>query len=283
MEERQRWLNEQPVPVLRLHAQVNGINTSGCIDKSDLVERILRSEERHPSTPSAPRSPPQSQAGGAAPQSQADLLLADERLAMQLQAEENSGASRGSNPQRRPTAEHEALARLLGSLSARDASGGGGGAGAGAAGGYPSGREALLGALAAGSGNAPRGQGDDEAAPLDVLARLLSQVMANGDSRNGVAGAEALIELLSSLSPQQGIDQDAVENRTATMTYRGTPGEAEQATADEERKCMVCLEVFTDGDNLRILPCLHRYHKACVEPWLAQNRHCPVCKHDVTQ
>merc|ERR1739844_580899 len=50
----------------------------------------------------------------------------------------------------------------------------------------------------------------------------------------------------------------------------------------EERTCMVCLEAFTVGEDLRILPCLHRYHKNCIDPWLARNRHCPVCKHDVT-
>lgn len=44
--------------------------------------------------------------------------------------------------------------------------------------------------------------------------------------------------------------------------------------------CAVCLDHFVDGDALRVYPCSHQYHDKCIEPWLAQSSHCPVCRRD---
>lgn len=138
----------------------------------------------------------------------------------------------------------------------------------------------------------------DNDAAAQALISFIGQVLANSEGRpggrqGGVAGVHALTELLSNLVPQQGIDSAAVDSRTATMTYSGespvrsdpssSPVRSVPSPSSEERKCMVCLEEFKAGDNLRILPCLHRYHRDCIDPWLARSRHCPVCKHDVTQ
>ncbi|KRZ69896.1 E3 ubiquitin-protein ligase RNF13 [Trichinella papuae] len=52
---------------------------------------------------------------------------------------------------------------------------------------------------------------------------------------------------------------------------------------DEHEMCAICLEDFADGDKMRLLPCGHVYHCACVDPWLLKNRKvCPVCKRKVT-
>ena len=44
-------------------------------------------------------------------------------------------------------------------------------------------------------------------------------------------------------------------------------------------ECAVCLEPWMVGDEVRTLPCLHRLHTACIDPWLRQNATCPVCKY----
>ena len=45
------------------------------------------------------------------------------------------------------------------------------------------------------------------------------------------------------------------------------------------RDCSVCMEEFELGDVTRRLPCLHTYHKACIDRWLLQcNAMCPICK-----
>jgi hypothetical protein len=32
------------------------------------------------------------------------------------------------------------------------------------------------------------------------------------------------------------------------------------------------------GDQLRVLPCWHNFHVACIDKWLEINRTCPTCK-----
>lgn len=32
--------------------------------------------------------------------------------------------------------------------------------------------------------------------------------------------------------------------------------------------CSICTEDFTKGEDVRVLPCNHQYHPACIDPWL---------------
>mmetsp|Transcript_168792 Transcript_168792/g.542490 ORF Transcript_168792/g.542490 Transcript_168792/m.542490 type:complete len:360 (-) Transcript_168792:143-1222(-) len=348
------WLAEQPMDVLIAHAQEHGISTTGCVD--DLVQRIISHERLRQSqqpqqqaSPSGPPAPPG--------QSQADLDE-DERLARQLQAEEDASMPFQGG------AAHPLLSALLSRLAEPGAGQGGGGhpsggdaaAGAaaeamsfltgprsasstqpaGAAGLQqqrlalrPSGAGASSGRGAGGGGGGGGGPGALTSPSLEDLGPLLSLLLAGagGQSpvggrppglRNGMPlgarmpqspqagggggavgtagvhrpredsreGLETLMQLFAAgIRPNQGVGEQTVNRRTGQMTYRepaspvaGSPGGGDE----EERKCMVCLELFEVGQDLRILPCLHRYHVTCIDPWLATNRHCPVCKHDIT-
>lgn len=66
-----------------------------------------------------------------------------------------------------------------------------------------------------------------------------------------------------------------------TRVVTQTPDVGECDEDDERLICMVCLEEKEVGQTLRTLPCLHDFHKECVDEWLLQNATCPVCKLDV--
>ncbi|GJJ71214.1 hypothetical protein EMPS_03564 [Entomortierella parvispora] len=47
-------------------------------------------------------------------------------------------------------------------------------------------------------------------------------------------------------------------------------------------ECVICLEEYVDEDELRILPCKHEYHVACIDKWLiTRKKFCPTCKRDI--
>nr|AFK48908.1 unknown [Lotus japonicus] len=43
--------------------------------------------------------------------------------------------------------------------------------------------------------------------------------------------------------------------------------------------CCVCLSRLKDRDEIRVLPCLHEFHKICVNRWLkGHHKTCPLCR-----
>lgn len=92
---------------------------------------------------------------------------------------------------------------------------------------------------------------------------------------------------------QHGMHPESINANTTTMRYGDGPSTASNSrprSADStsarpadaaENRCAVCLDQFGSGDQLRVLPCMHRYHRACIDQWLVRSPACPVCKHVV--
>jgi len=87
--------------------------------------------------------------------------------------------------------------------------------------------------------------------------------------------------LAGGTGPQaRGATAQAVSASTTVMTFEGSSADGGDGNAGGEgQQCMVCLENFQAGDQLRVLPCLHRFHVACIDPWLQRNCKCPSCNH----
>jgi len=82
---------------------------------------------------------------------------------------------------------------------------------------------------------------------------------------------------------QRGLDHEAIEGHTIGHTFNAGAETAPPKGSDEDNsKCMVCMEHFEQGEALRSLPCLHRYHQRCIDEWLVRSPECPICKHDIT-
>ncbi|KAI0192241.1 RING-7 protein [Xylaria flabelliformis] len=63
-----------------------------------------------------------------------------------------------------------------------------------------------------------------------------------------------------------------------------TPDKAKTEPKPEEENpgCSICTEDFTVGEDVRVLPCNHKFHPACVDPWLVNvSGTCPLCRLDL--
>jgi len=61
-------------------------------------------------------------------------------------------------------------------------------------------------------------------------------------------------------------------NNLPVCKYDATPLPGNQTN------CSVCLCEFTKGEKLKSLPCVHFYHKECIDRWLMVGHSCPLCK-----
>lgn len=67
-----------------------------------------------------------------------------------------------------------------------------------------------------------------------------------------------------------------------TKTY--IADEQEGCSADssgDDGCCPICLCEFSNGDELRVLPCGHEMHKTCLDAWLITNPTCPKCRYSM--
>ncbi|XP_065106917.1 E3 ubiquitin-protein ligase znrf3 [Paramisgurnus dabryanus] len=60
-------------------------------------------------------------------------------------------------------------------------------------------------------------------------------------------------------------------------------GASDSLSSSSTSDCAICLEKYIDGEELRVIPCAHRFHKKCVDPWLLQNHTCPHCRHNIIE
>lgn len=76
-----------------------------------------------------------------------------------------------------------------------------------------------------------------------------------------------------------GLNKETIDSMS-TVKYSQTRNK----NLDEEaRTCPICLEEFQEGEDLRFLWCMHRFHQKCVDSWLEKHTNCPICKKDFSE
>jgi len=86
-----------------------------------------------------------------------------------------------------------------------------------------------------------------------------------------------------------GIESSAMWIRGATkeILQRTTKISVHDESSPDAAKysnCPICFEDFRHGDRTRTLPCKHRYHPRCIDPWLTRcKKSCPLCQRKIDQ
>lgn len=73
------------------------------------------------------------------------------------------------------------------------------------------------------------------------------------------------------------ISKEELQN-LSSFNYSNTQ-ESTSATATATGGCVVCLDMFSEGDKCRMLPnCNHTFHLHCIDSWLLKTAVCPMCR-----
>ena len=76
-----------------------------------------------------------------------------------------------------------------------------------------------------------------------------------------------------------GLDKKIINNFTISKFDK-----MQSQNFDEECKtCNICLRDFDHNDNIKFLPCTHRFHVKCIDPWLETHPTCPNCKRNLKE
>eukprot|EP00455_Lapot_gusevi_P048680 TRINITY_DN6771_c0_g4_i1.p1 TRINITY_DN6771_c0_g4~~TRINITY_DN6771_c0_g4_i1.p1 ORF type:complete len:250 (+),score=59.09 TRINITY_DN6771_c0_g4_i1:66-752(+) len=76
----------------------------------------------------------------------------------------------------------------------------------------------------------------------------------------------------------EGSSEQDIDN-LPTFFYRQRDSDASPGESDAS--CAICLSDYHDNDELRTLPCFHKFHKDCIDRSLRMSSKCPLCQHSI--
>lgn len=122
-----------------------------------------------------------------------------------------------------------------------------------------------------------------EGASMETVSRLPTIVYK--DPPNSAAPSTAHAHMshaddIAAIKAAAAVSAEVQHSLASTHHLSASDSEIAGATA---KRCTICLEDFKEGMKIRILPCFHRFMAECIDPWLAQQARCPVCKFSIQE
>ncbi|KXS15550.1 hypothetical protein M427DRAFT_32243 [Gonapodya prolifera JEL478] len=98
-----------------------------------------------------------------------------------------------------------------------------------------------------------------------------------------VPGSRKSVARLSWISQKtRRLSRISVRSEPAGGSPSFLAGKDGSVMGEDGPMCAICLEEFDKGVLVKVLPCKHEYHVACIDPWLIQvSPSCPMCKQSV--
>lgn len=129
-------------------------------------------------------------------------------------------------------------------------------------------------------GGHPRGHqfrqrtaGEDPNISRQLMLRVLESTMLREALRRSSEG-----DVDGEAAAQELAEVRAVETISTLPHVTWEQG----ATESKCSECALCLEEYTEGEEVLKLPCNHLFHEACIGPWFAKSLSCPLCQKEVS-
>ncbi|KAI9847034.1 MAG: hypothetical protein M1838_001074 [Thelocarpon superellum] len=105
----------------------------------------------------------------------------------------------------------------------------------------------------------------------------------NGAPNGGLTGQASSEEgVTAAPAPADQTNDDDALRGIEPAQERHDHDEDESRKKDEGLGCSICTEDFVKGEDVRVLPCNHKYHPECIDPWLLNvSGTCPLCRIDL--
>ncbi|KAK6931239.1 Zinc finger, RING-type [Dillenia turbinata] len=88
----------------------------------------------------------------------------------------------------------------------------------------------------------------------------------------GTGDLDSLLLNLSAKEGQQPASKSSIESLPKVTI-----------TEESDCECSICLENFVVGEEVKELPCKHRFHCECIDKWLGIHGNCPVCRYKIDE
>mmetsp|Transcript_56080 Transcript_56080/g.88880 ORF Transcript_56080/g.88880 Transcript_56080/m.88880 type:complete len:355 (-) Transcript_56080:204-1268(-) len=108
----------------------------------------------------------------------------------------------------------------------------------------------------------------------EMLQEAMRRSMETESNETKSQQAEAKAKAVLSAIPRIKFGEPADSSSESTAQQK-----AAEANCDE---CPMCLDEFTQGEEVLRLPCDHLFHESCLGPWLLKSLQCPMCMRDLS-